>query len=104
MACAISCMRGVPASAAMTREAVTTPYSTAITPQPMTAQRTVDILAITYCFDGVPRPARTEYESAPGARRAENDRPPPSAQHATWEKTHRLKGLASGARRMAQAK
>ena len=32
-ACAISCMRGVPASAAMTRDAVMMPYSTAITPQ-----------------------------------------------------------------------
>jgi hypothetical protein len=37
-------MRGVPESAAITREAVTTPYKMAITPQAMTAQRTEDIV------------------------------------------------------------
>ena len=78
IAAAISCMRALPASAAMTRDAVTTPYSTAMTPQPMTAQRTEDIW-LTYCFISCFRRSMPEVEP-PGARRAENDRTPPPAQ------------------------
>src|SRR5262245_2267538 len=40
----ISCMRLVPASAAITARPVTRPYSTASTPQPITAQRMFDMV------------------------------------------------------------
>ena len=45
----------VSASAAMTRDAVTTPYSTAIKPQPMTPQRMVDICPNLLFFQRYPR-------------------------------------------------
>src|ERR1044071_8854858 len=77
-------MRGVPASEAITREAVITPYSTAMTPQAMTAQRTDCMIWLTCCFSRHFKPLAADESAPPGARRAENDRTAPAAQHVRW--------------------
>src|SRR4029078_1274632 len=97
IACAISCMRGVPASAAMTRDAVKTPYSTARTPHAMTAQSTEDMvgnLLFLKLFSTRIAPMKS---LSPGARRAENDRTAGNAQQRlAGEYPVPLRGLGGG--------
>src|SRR3954466_10865901 len=103
MACAISCMRGVPASAAMTRCAVMTPYSTAITPHAMTAQRTDDIIGNLLFLKAFSTRSAPMKSLSPGAERAENDRTAGKAQQpVVGEFPVRSRTCGSGAGGVAQ--
>src|SRR3954470_6892617 len=96
-------MRGVPASAAMTRDAVMTPYSTAMTPQPITAHRTEDIIVNLLFLKVFSTRSAPMKSVSPSGRRAENDRTLANAQQQPGVKAPSTQGLGLSAGGMAQA-